>query len=469
MVTEHEARALLARAAGTIEVGEDGPPRRDGPGRRPWGVEMHRVGVVAAVGVLVAGIAGAGFLVGREVGGGQDGRGPADVTAEGAPAEREHVYGADQMPSLIGYTREEAVALLRSEGMKVRVRPDRDGCNVPGIVTGSRTPVGSTLSPGEVVTIRVTEAAPVIDCVGEAEWPLLWDVVRFARGLGDPPQVAETVQLSVERHGSPIAETERSGAQLSTPDGWALCGEESCHSPLAGLEQMLTDPAVWEGGRLPFLNQSQGPLCLPGGSPAWHEGGWRYHLWVSTLVDGNSCPSMSLLLGVDDDGRLERVGLRLPPDPPQELDEVELEQSLDRTASATRFVTWSRGKSGPPDFAPRVRFLVDGEAPFGAPTWVADPTDPEQWAACSGLPAGRCGLDPRWVLDHHDGRVAQTPTRATCPDGGAVPAELTEAVATDLVRLDQPEPASCAEAWAVELWIDGQGRIYAVNLAVAAP
>jgi hypothetical protein len=34
-----------------------------------------------------------------------------------------------------------------------------------------------------------------------------------------------------------------------------------------------------------------------------------------------------------------------------------------------------------------------------------------------------------------------------------------------VVRIEEPEPWNCKISWAVELWIDGAGQIYAVNLA----
>ncbi len=45
--------------------------------------------------------------------------------------------------------------------------------------------------------------------------------------------------------------------------------------------------------------------------------------------------------------------------------------------------------------------------------------------------------------------------------------ERFAAAEDDVVRLEEPEPASCRSAWAVELWIDEDSVIYGVNQAGA--
>ncbi|WP_183100426.1 hypothetical protein [Nocardioides pelophilus] len=62
--------------------------------------------------------------------------------------------------------------------------------------------------------------------------------------------------------------------------------------------------------------------------------------------------------------------------------------------------------------------------------------------------------------------MAPTAGRSTCADGGEVP-ERFAAAEDDVVRLEEPEPASCRSAWAVELWIDEDSVIYGVNQAGA--
>ncbi len=68
------------------------------------------------------------------------------------------------------------------------------------------------------------------------------------------------------------------------------------------------------------------------------------------------------------------------------------------------------------------------------------------------------------MIYRYEGLVVATAGRSICADGGEVPKRFAEAEG-DVVRLEEPEPANCSDAWAVELWIDADGVIYGVNQA----
>lgn len=132
--------------------------------------------------------------------------------------------------------------------------------------------------------------------------------------------------------------------------------------------------------------------------------------------------------------------------------------------AAEGFVAWVRGEGQAPDFADRVRLLDDGGPPFGALTWIAEPTDRRLYSMCSGLPPGQCGIDPTHVIERHEGDVEPARGRALCQTAvDELPSYLGEAVADDVIRLTVPG-ASCDEDLPVELWVDADGEIYAVNL-----
>lgn len=141
-----------------------------------------------------------------------------------------------------------------------------------------------------------------------------------------------------------------------------------------------------------------------------------------------------------------------------------------RVDAASEFVAWARGEGEAPAFADRVRLLDDGGAPFGTSTWIEEPTERWFWSMCSGVTPGDCGIDPTYVIEHHEGKVVPARGRALCVEGtGDLPSYLADAAEEDLVRLAEPEPASCREDLPVELWINADGEIYAVNLAAVDP
>lgn len=369
--SEHDARDLLARAAATIDVDEVAPLTLTGlpePDGRRWPL---LVAVAAAV-VLVL---GGGWWVATQVGTHGGTAAPAD--ADGSPAETARVYDAGQMPSLLGYTEGEARTLLEDAGVDVRVRAERDGCNVAGTVVGADTPVGDRLRPGTTVTMFVVKPRKVTDCVGEPDWATIWDLVRFARGLGGPPVLAPEVELSLERPDlDPVAGATRTRDELADPDGWTICGADGmCHSPLAGLEQMLTDPAIWAYAGTPTLSVSQGPGCLVGHHGGWFSYDWTYHLSVEVPVDGISCPATSLLVGTDDQGRIDAVELRLPPQG-ADVSEPQLETTLSRLSAAAQLARWARGHGSAPHFADRCVTSPGARRRRGSttpPAWRAGP------------------------------------------------------------------------------------------------
>ena len=414
MTTEDQARTLLAQAAATVDVDATAPMALTGlpePRPRRWPV------VAAAAAVLVA--VGSGWLVAQHLGDDSGTSGSVVATPTPGPTR-----AADEgtMPGLIGLTQEQATQVLEDRGLTVQVEKQREYCNVPGIVTGSTPPVGATLlDGGERVTIRVLAPRPTVDCVGELPWDAVWDLVRYARGA-DP-----------------------------APD----------HVDVAGIPQDVIDQLAilvtqdW-GGASPRLDAryafDRGPCAV--------DEGWDLVISVSTPADGTFCPRVEVLARLDQ-GRIVDAEVEAAVDV---YDPGALDSSMARLSSARRFVSWARGDGPAPAFADRVRVMYGGGPAFGSTGWTDDPADRNTYSGCSGLGFPDCGLDPVGILARYHGHVVPTPGRSVCADGGAVPQRFADAP-EDVVRLEEPEPASCAHAWAVELWIDADGQIYGVNQA----
>jgi len=215
MLTESEARDLLALAGATVEVSPV-TTLPDVPPRRHWPVLAAAAAVLAVVGVGAA----LGLRSGDDV--------PAGVEAvpsvdfQGRPS----VLGADQVPSVFGYDEASARSMLRSIGLAVSIARDPT-CGSVGRATSTDPGVGATFAPGDKVTLRVT-APPIGDvfCIDQGPQDFEWQLIDFANGRGPAPAFADEV--------------------------WVAANDVSAVIPLA----MAADPATWvDGSPLGVLRQ----------------------------------------------------------------------------------------------------------------------------------------------------------------------------------------------------------------------
>ncbi|WP_183095399.1 PASTA domain-containing protein [Nocardioides stalactiti] len=418
---EQRARDLLARAAGTIEVDPSASMTLTGlpePPQRRWPVLAAAAAVVVAI--------GGGVVVAQQVGGE-----PATPTADPSvasdgPADEPSLPGDDdRLPSLIGYTEDEAVALLQERGYPVEVRVVPDGCNLEGVVTGTRPDAGTPVVPGtSAVTLRVVGRQDVIDCVGEVPWGLIWTAVRESRGL--EPLYDEAPEIEVPEDVASAVE-----AMLATP--W----------PGGGVAEVVA--------RYPYVDD----LCWP--DPG-RDFGARF--WVAGPVDGQFCPAVSaVILGGDG----EPFTVRVDGDPLPEHSYGGLTGT--QQAAAETFVAWAKGEGPAPAFAPSVRLLLHGSEM----ATIEDPAQRASWIMqCPRFMSAPCPQGAVEALRESVGDVALSTERAHGCGArpGLSPEDLKAAAATDLVRIDEPEPKDCSEQWSVELWIDEAGVIYAANATV---
>jgi hypothetical protein len=420
MPTEDDARLLLAKAAATIEVAAAAPMNLTGlpePHARRWPVLAAAAAVVGAI--------GGGYLVAQQLGDDPTPASDPAVDRTVAPSDGPVVLDDDQLPSLIGYTEDEAIELVQSRGYAVQVHVVPDGCDLPGIVTGTNPAAGTRMNAGDTVTIRVVGQQDVIDCVGELPWDTIWATVRSAQGLDVASDELDGVEIPVDVRDA--------------------------------FQQLLVGAGLGEGSpairaRWTFDDARCTPDHVPGDD--------RLRIWVGIPIDGpDPCPATSLLLRFDQHARLVAVELD-----EEVLTTEELGASLNRLPEAKRFVAWARGEGPAPEFTDRVRVMFSGGGAFGSTGWTSSPEVPLTYGGCSGLGFPECFLNPVGVIHRYEGPVVATAGRSTCADGGVLPKRFAEAE-EDIVRLEEPEPGDCTHAWAVELWINQDGVIYGVNQA----
>ena len=166
MLTENDARALLAQAAETIEVGPATPvePVR----RRAWPV------LAAAVGVLVAGVGVWATFAATD-----------DTDAAPGPSV-DTPLNQGTVPSIFGYRRAGATQILTDAGLEVRV-VERPACDPPGQAIGTLPRPGVRMEPGSVVTLQVAAEGLTLDCYSELIAP--WQLVGLATGEVAAPEL----------------------------------------------------------------------------------------------------------------------------------------------------------------------------------------------------------------------------------------------------------------------------------------
>jgi hypothetical protein len=104
----------------------------------------------------------------------------------------------ERVPSLFGLDGDQARARLEAQGFEADVRPVR-ACEPVGLVVGSDPVSGALLADGGTVTVRTavpsgTSCEAIFFDRSDA-----WAFVRFAMGVGEAPEFAQTVHVVVDR------------------------------------------------------------------------------------------------------------------------------------------------------------------------------------------------------------------------------------------------------------------------------
>jgi hypothetical protein len=190
MLTEQQTRDLLHLAADTVEVSDQTPVVTD-VRRRHWPL------VAAAASVVL--VAGGVAVIGR----------PGDRTPEPGPPpavtdDGRFRLGPDQVPSVFGYSADDAVALLEERGLEVTTKvvatapPVEPDCGeVPGRAVGTGPGPGTFVQPGDEVVLEVSGpgGASTAYCAGSPRRDEAWALIEYAHDRGPAPGVADGVDL----------------------------------------------------------------------------------------------------------------------------------------------------------------------------------------------------------------------------------------------------------------------------------
>jgi PASTA domain-containing protein len=268
MLSESEARDLLALAGATIEVSPvttlpEVPPRRRWPVLAAAAAVLALVSVGAALGLRSGDDAPVGVTVPRV-----DFQGRADVLGDG------------QIPSVFGYSGAAALTMLTDRGLEVTIGNWVVPCADPaGRAVRTQPAVGARFQPGDTVVlfVSVRENRP---CPANADQALAWQLIDFANGRGPAPGFADQVVVTANGASATIP-----AALAADPSTWVD------GSPLGVLRQQSREVKLSTGYsfQTPFLATGaspKSPRCHrrdPSGVPGSDQG---LSISIEFLADG---------------------------------------------------------------------------------------------------------------------------------------------------------------------------------------
>lgn len=431
------------------------------------------------------------------------------------------------VPSVFGHTRTSANALLTDRGLRVRF--DRQiSCDPAGRPVGTDPTTGTSVEPGDVVTVLLSYQGPTTDCGADLREP--WQFVDFATGRGPSPRFADDVALVVDG-----VLTETLSGLAAADGGW---GAGSALSILArGSEEVLhvaftyrmpqlqvttgTPPDTWCGVARPravgdreartltidFADLSSQSRCPARVSLYETDGAIDTVVAWSDKARGDDLEPIPDVVGLPLTEARNKVTAAGYPARVEELETChprdgvveqaptarELEQApgggpgwygpvtlvvevahttrdcagLD--AAASDFLRFARG-GPPPAWAPEVQQLL-GYAPWSSVT-AASADDPAAWSFCSGVAPADCQVSPL-VVAGGDAAIetAEFSDVTRWPEGQSCELIDRGGLPSDLpferqIVLFPADISSCDDDWSVWLWIDDTGRITALNLLV---
>lgn len=522
-LTDAQARSLLRAAGDTVEVRPAAVrlPPEPPPSRWAWvGVAAATVAVVAATSLAITGgIGGTGPSFDPS---------PTPVPPRLTATPWNSIELADdQVPSVFGYDEAGARDLLRRAGLRVRsigVAAEEPDCSNVGRALNTSPPVGSSFEPGDEVTLAVGDSLAF--CGSPSR---VWSFVDFAAGRSGPPEFATNVTFSV--NGDVVSLSDRQAQDTSlwptcSPD-LALCPGSAADVVDASARRVqrvgdgYAQPTMQvDSTRLTDAFTIDFPVDGIAFYPRWQVSlDWRSTdhgssvvlagvdlSWLEAPSVGSgtsvSVPEVTTLSLGEARATLGRAGLAVREErvggvplgcwrdyyvvaqnPPPDTDAapgtpVVLTTRLlpcDRDPSdplgvGAAFVSWARGDGDAPPFADEVGLYVGNQRVATASgADLAD--DPASWQVRLEGYAQRDGeLSARQAvaeaaaglvtgLDPHQGPF--------CPDSAPPPPEDTGGLWAQTI--ETAEPASCADALQVQLWVDGDDRVVAVNLLLGSP
>lgn len=448
MITEAEARELLARAAGMIEVPAGTPTLLTPRQRPPWIVPL-----VAAAAVAAAVVAGLVF---------------ADRGREPAPDPAPSPTGV-KLPSVFGYRADEAEKMLTALGLKVEVRTGYD-CADAGRALRTNPGAGTQAAPGDPVTLVVKQAPPGL-CGGDIR-NLAWAILDFADGRGSSPSFADEVTVWVDGVRSTLTRQ-----QAQDPATW---GADSAIGFFLAAGRL--DPGTGFSSTVqPQLRTEQDDYAgdFVCGGQEWPEDpllDGRKALWMDLAVPSND-PLPCVFLDVfttgsstsfDPSGQIDAVVLRTwrRPVAQPSAPTATGNPTVSGREVAQEFLAFAEGSAPAPPFADQVRLYLQNEhVRTITAAQAADRSSYDVVDACFPDPEADC---PRSAIDMLNLMKDRTIREGfdECLGGALDLLDGSEIGSDHRTVMVRPSVGDCERPWAVQLIYDFEGRIAKVNLRI---
>lgn len=222
MLTETEARELLARAALTVDVAPMSRPAPVPRRSRRW----VAIGAAAATAAVLGGVT---FVAVSH--GGPD-RPLARQPSPSVTSSAGTALGADQVPSVFGYDARSAQAMLEAAGLTVTVKHRKLYCTGDdGRALATAPAVGTTYSVGDPVTLIVgqNQTVPCPSSPRPDRRAFAWALLDFANGRGTTLTRTSRVTLSVNGRSTVV-----SGAAFDDPARWPVCNSSTNEATCPG-------------------------------------------------------------------------------------------------------------------------------------------------------------------------------------------------------------------------------------------
>lgn len=447
MLTESDARDLLAQAAATIDVPPGAPLPDSGIQRRRWLVPVSAA--AAAVLLIATGVA----LMRDDETPSRAPTGATKTTPDAPPA-------AAGIPPVFAYDANSAEQMLAQRGLVVSRKPSYT-CLTAGRAVRTTPATGAHVAPGHEVTLWVTEPGLHSSCRAPARDALAWQLLDFANGRGPAPTFAPEVTVYVDGQRATLT-----GDQAANPNRW------TSGSALGLLATASRQVLRGQGSTLtPLLtvHPDDGTQFVCGGQVVPSELAGRQSLWLSLAVPTPGFISGACTFGnlYQTNGQIDAIVVRASDGFGGGHTQGPVERDPDPDRIAARFLAYARGSAVGLPVGASVRLYLGNE--YQKTISAADIGDRNSFRVCAAYAGHVCPMSAVATL-------AQFPHQPLITDSlpaGYCLAKLTKhaqgTAGSRMVVLKNPNPLGCIPEFAVQIWSNDVGQITAVNLLLGEP
>jgi hypothetical protein len=447
MLTETEARELLARAAATIDVTAADPDLVSPARRRRWVVPL--IAAAATVAVIVTGVA-----LTRD-----SSTSDAPPATGPGPTLRHHPNQfPGRIPSVFAFDAPSAERLLANRGLTVTTRPSYT-CDTAGRAVRTNPAAGTRFAPGDSVRLFVT-AQGTLDCGRAALGSVAWQVLDFANHRGPAPAFASEVSVYVDDK-----LTTMTAIEAADPDTWGP-------GTALGLLAASTRQVMRENGAVitPYLTVGTGIPSACGGESLPSGLTRQQATWFAVEFPWPGVNGPCTIGQIyQSNGRIHALVVGTSHSLHQDHAQPGGESDSDPDGIGARFLAYARGETDELPVDTAVRLYLGNE--YQKTINASDIADRTSWDLCAVYAERGCPPPMSAVTVLREAAGEPSKEDSLPPDICLNPlAELPpDTGGTQVVVLGATGISSCIDDFSVQIWSNDLGQITAVNLLLGSP